>query len=229
VIYGDIGTSPLYVFTGIFSNPPTDSRDVYGSLSLIVWSLTIVVLIKYVLIVLRADDHGEGGTFALYSLLSRHSGISVRGNVNSDEDLTTIKHDSIPVSDSKEGPNFIKRSIHIQTALLGVVLIGSSLVMSDGLLTPAVSVISAVEGMAVPAPSLTPAIVPISCVILVILFLLQQFGTGKVGSLFAPIVFLWFLAIACIGIWNISQYPVIFAAYNPYYAFDYFIRKQDAG
>ncbi|KAF0539161.1 potassium transporter [Gigaspora margarita] len=101
--------------------------------------------------------------------------------------------------------------------------------MSDGLLTPAISVISAVEGMAVPAPNLTPAIVPISCVILIVLFLLQQFGTGKVGTLFAPIVFLWFLAIACVGIWNISQYPEIFGAYNPYYAFDYFIRKQDAG
>ncbi|CAG8779835.1 34627_t:CDS:2 [Gigaspora margarita] len=144
-------------------------------------------------------------------------------------DLTTINHDSIPVGDSKEGPNLIKRSIRVQTSLLGVVLIGSSLVMSDGLLTPAVSVISAVEGMAVPAPNLTPAIVPISCVILIVLFLLQQFGTGKVGTLFAPIVFLWFLAIACVGIWNISQYPEIFGAYNPYYAFDYFIRKQDAG
>ncbi|CAG8487586.1 7306_t:CDS:10 [Dentiscutata heterogama] len=228
VIYGDIGTSPLYVFTGIFPEPPTDSRDVFGALSLIVWSLTIVVLIKYVFIVLRADDYGEGGTFALYSLLSRHSGISVRGNVNSDEDLTTIKHeDSIPID--SEGPNFIKRSIGAQTALLGVVLLGSSLVMSDGLLTPAISVISAVEGMAVIAPNLTPAIVPISCVIIVVLFLLQQFGTGKVGNLFAPIVSLWFIALASIGIWNISQNPDILRAYSPYFAFDYFIRKQDAG
>ncbi|CAG8664424.1 1490_t:CDS:2, partial [Scutellospora calospora] len=84
-------------------------------------------------------------------------------------------------------------------------------------------------GMAVPVPSLTPAIVPISCVILVILFLLQQFGTDKVGNLFAPIVSLWFIAIASVGIWNISQYPEILKAYNPYYAFDYFIRKKDSG
>ncbi|CAG8656286.1 13390_t:CDS:10 [Dentiscutata erythropus] len=226
VIYGDIGTSPLYVYTGIFTEPPTDSRDVFGSLSLIVWSLTIVVLIKYVFIVLRADDHGEGGTFALYSLLSRHSGLSVRGNMKSDEDLTVINYESV---DDSEGPNFIKRSIGVQTALLTVVLAGSSLVMSDGLLTPAISVISAVEGMAVPAPSLTPAIVPISCVILVLLFLLQQFGTGKVGNLFAPIVSLWFISLACIGIWNISQHPDILRAYSPYFAFDYFIRKKDAG
>ncbi|CAG8592508.1 34022_t:CDS:2, partial [Racocetra persica] len=207
VIFGDIGTSPLYVFTGIFKNPPTDPRDIY---------------------VLRADDNGEGGTFALYSLLSRHSGISVRGN-SSPDDLTISKHDSISVSGSPEGPNFIKRSKTVQIILLGVVLIGASLVMSDGLLTPAISVISAVEGMAVSAPSLKPAIVPISCIILVVLFLLQQFGTGKVGNLFAPIVSLWFIALASVGIWNISQYPEIFKAYNPYYAFDYFIRKQDSG
>ncbi|KAF0438155.1 potassium transporter [Gigaspora margarita] len=101
--------------------------------------------------------------------------------------------------------------------------------MGDGLLTPPISVISAVEGMAVPAPSLTPAIIPISCVILIVLFLSQQFGTGKVGSLFSPIISLWFIALTSIGIWNIFKYPEIFKAYNPYYAFDYFARRKDAG
>ncbi|KAF0552654.1 potassium transporter [Gigaspora margarita] len=245
IIYGDIGTAPLIVYTGIFSDPPTDPQDVFGALSLIVWSLTIVVLIKYVFIVLRADDNGEGGTFALYSLLSRHSGLSVRGNVNfdddlnlskhnsgnvnSEDDLSITKHESISTNGSQESPNFIKRSIVVQNILLVVVLFGSSLVMSDGLLTPPISVISAVEGIAVPAPSLTPAIVPISCVILFVLFLSQQFGTGKVGSLFSPIIFLWFIAITSVGIWNISQFPEIFKAYNPYYAFNYFARRKDAG
>ncbi|KAF0381855.1 potassium transporter [Gigaspora margarita] len=162
IIYGDIGTSPLYVFTGIFSAPPKDSQDVYGALSLIVWSLTIVPLIKYVFIVLRADDNGEGGTFALYSLLCRHSGISVRGNENSD-DLTIANYDTMSIISSKEHPNFIKRSKTVQSILLIVVLLGSSLVLSDGLLTPAISVISAVEGMEVRVPSLESGVVPISC------------------------------------------------------------------
>ncbi|CAG8495598.1 10248_t:CDS:10 [Cetraspora pellucida] len=221
IIFGDIGTSPLY-------DPPTDPQDVYGALSLIIWSLTIVPLIKYVFIVLQADDHGEGGTFALYSLLSRHSGISVRGNENSD-DLMIANYDNMSIISSKEHPNFIKRSKTVQSILLGVVLLGSSLVMSDGLLTPAISVISAVEGMAVPAPGLTPAIVPISCIILVLLFLVQQFGTAKVGNLFAPIVSLWFISIASVGIWNITYHPEIFQAYNPYYAINYFIRNKGSG
>ncbi|CAG8645590.1 3185_t:CDS:2, partial [Scutellospora calospora] len=161
----------------------------------------------------------------------RHSGISVRGNLNSDDDLA-IKQDSndiISASDSQKRANFIKRNIAIQTILFGVVIFGSSLVMSDGLLTPAISVISAVEGIAVPMPSLAPAIIPLSCFIIVVLFLSQRFGTDKVGSLYAPSISLWFIAITSIGIWNISQYPEIFKAYNPYYAFDYFIRKKDAG
>ncbi|CAG8443311.1 27574_t:CDS:10 [Dentiscutata erythropus] len=225
IIYGDIGTSPLILFTGIFTDPPTDSRDVYGALSLIVWSLTIVVMIKYIFIVLRADDNGEGGTFALYSLLCRHSGISVRGNENSIDDSTITKNEG---RDPQEGPNIIKRNIVVQNLLFGLVLFGSSLVMSDGLLTPPISVISAVEGIAVPAPSLAPAIVPLSCVILIVLFLSQQFGTGKVGNLFSPIISLWFIAITSIGIWNISMFPEIFKAYNPYYAVNYFVRRQDA-
>ncbi|CAG8656752.1 5260_t:CDS:2, partial [Racocetra persica] len=207
IVFGDIGTAPLIVFTAIFPNPPTDSRDVY---------------------VLQADDNGEGGTFALYSLLSRHSGLSVRRNVNSDDDLT-LKYDSIPANDFQENPNFIKRSSAVQTILFGVVIFGSSLVISDGILTPAISVISAVEGIAVPMPGLTPTIVPISCFIIVVLFLSQRFGTDKVGSLYAPGVSLWFIAITTIGIWNISQHPEIFKAYNPYYAFDYFARKKEAG
>ncbi|CAG8776770.1 42818_t:CDS:10 [Gigaspora margarita] len=186
IIYGDIGTSPLYVFTGIFSAPPKDSQDVY---------------------VLRADDNGEGGTFALYSLLCRHSGISVRGNENSD-DLTIANYDTMSIISSKEHPNFIKRSKTVQSILLIVVLLGSSLVLSDGLLTPAISVISAVEGMEIRVPSLESA---------------------KVGNFFAPVISLWFIAIASVGIWNITYYPKIFEAYNPYHAINYFIRNQASG
>ncbi|CAG8525826.1 5970_t:CDS:10 [Acaulospora morrowiae] len=224
VIYGDIGTSPLYVYTGIFSDPPGDSRDVVGVLSLIIWSLTIVTLIKYVFFILRADDNGEGGTFALYSLLSRHSGISIRGELRVD-DLTTTDYDAISTHSRNEKPNFIKRSKIVQRVLLVVVLFGTSLVMSDGLLTPAISVISAVEGIAVPAPHLIDAVVPISCAIIVFLFLGQSFGTGRVGGFFAPLIFLWFLSLAIIGVWNITKYPAVLKALNPYHAINYFSRN----
>ncbi|CAG8439183.1 8870_t:CDS:10 [Acaulospora morrowiae] len=228
VIFGDIGTSPLYVFTGIFgsdpSNPPS-ADDVVGALSLIIWSLTIIPLFKYVIIILRADDNGEGGTFALYSLLSRYSGISVRGESRID-DLTITNYDAVSIhSVNREKPNFIKRSKTVQNILLTVVLLGTSLVLSDGLLTPAISVISAVEGIAIPAPVLTNAVVPISCVIIIALFLGQRFGTQKVGVFFAPVVSLWFISLASIGIWNISKNPSILKAYNPYYAINYFVRN----
>ncbi|RHZ60185.1 hypothetical protein Glove_357g24 [Diversispora epigaea] len=221
VIYGDIGTSPLYVFTSIFPDPPTDPRDVYGTLSLIIWSLTIVPFFKYVFVILRADDNGEGGTFALYSLLSRHSGLSIRG-VNRD-DLTIANCDSMSTHSIKENLNFIKRSKLVQRVLLVLVLFGTSLVLGDGLLTPAISVLSAVEGIIIPVPSLSSATVPISCFIIICLFLVQR--TSRLAILFAPIVSLWFISLASIGIWNISHYPSILKAVNPYYAFEYFIRN----
>ncbi|CAG8558828.1 4368_t:CDS:10 [Acaulospora colombiana] len=231
VIYGDIGTSPLYVYTGIFPDPtkPPSAEDTLGALSLIIWSLTIVPLLKYVFIILRADDHGEGGTFALYSLLSRYSGLSIRGE-NRIDDLTITNYDAISVqSATKEQPNFIKRSRLLQRILIVVVLFGTSLVISDGLLTPAISVISAVEGIAIPAPvkrcNTLPQNISRNSAILIVLFLGQRLGTQRVGVLFAPIVSLWFISLASIGIWNISKYPSVLKAYNPYYAIDYFIRN----
>lgn len=211
------------MYSGIFSSPPTNPQDVYGSLSLIIWSLTIIPLIKYVCIVIWADYDGEGGTFSLYSLLIRHSGLSTHVNRKSGDSSVSI-YGTLSI-EGPERPNFISKSKAAQTCLLVLVFFGSSTVISDGLLTPAVSVISAIEGMAVSAPSLRNAIVPISCIIIIILFMGQQFGTNKVGSLFAPIISLWFLSIAAIGIWNINQHPEIFKALNPYYAFDYFVRK----
>ncbi|RHZ75725.1 hypothetical protein Glove_212g226 [Diversispora epigaea] len=220
-VYGDIGTSPLYVYTSIFHDPPTDPRDVYGTLSLILWSLAIIPFLKYVFIILRADDNGEGGTFALYSLLSRHSGLTLRGG--NGDDLTITNHDSMSVYSNKEKPNFIKRSKLVQRVLLVLVLFGTSFVLSDGLLTPAISVLSAVEGIGVPVPSLKNAIVPISCFVIICLFLAQRMR--RLAILFAPIVSLWFISIATIGIWNISHHPSILKAINPYYAFEYFIRN----
>ncbi|CAJ0863034.1 5662_t:CDS:2 [Entrophospora sp. SA101] len=227
VIYGDIGTSPLYTINTIFTSPPNES-DVLGAVSLIIWSLTILPMIKYIFIILRADDNGMGGTFALYSLICRHSGLSVRENERSD-DLTIMNYDSKSIHSLKEKKNIIARSKFVQDALLILVLLGASLIMSDGLLTPAISVMSAVEGMSVPAPSLTNAIVPLSCAIIVLLFIGQKFGTSKMGALFAPIVSLWFLSLAIIGAWNIAQYPQVLKAFNPQYAFEYFIRNGEKG
>ncbi|CAJ0910061.1 12065_t:CDS:2, partial [Entrophospora sp. SA101] len=228
VIYGDIGTSPLYTINTIFTSPPADENDVLGAVSLIIWSLTILPMIKYIFIILRADDNGMGGTFALYSLICRHSGLSVRENERSD-DLTIMNYDSKSIHSLKEKKNIIARSKFVQDALLILVLLGASLIMSDGLLTPAISVMSAVEGMSVPAPSLTNAIVPLSCAIIVLLFIGQKFGTSKMGALFAPIVSLWFLSLAIIGAWNIAQYPQVLKAFNPQYAFEYFIRNGEKG
>ncbi|CAG8622604.1 1225_t:CDS:2 [Funneliformis mosseae] len=227
IIYGDIGTSPLYVLSAIFPDPPEDARDVIGICSLIFWSLTIVPMIKYVFIVLRADDNGEGGTFAFYSILNKYSGLSVNGESRSD-DNSIVRYDTSSTHSFKQ-PNFIARSKLIQNALLIIVLFGASLVMSDGLLTPAVSVISAVEGIAIKAPSLETYIVPISCAIIVLLFLAQRFGTNKVGDWFAPIVFLWLVTIASTGIWNITKHPDILRSFNPYNIFDYFIRNKGLG
>ncbi|KAG9306759.1 hypothetical protein G9A89_005659 [Geosiphon pyriformis] len=228
VIYGDLATSPLYAYTGIFSEAPKDPRDVYGTLSLIIWSLTIVPLIKYVFIVIRADDNGEGGTFALYSLLTRYSGLAVRGEKHED-DLKIVNYDTVSIHSAKEKSDFIARNKFVQKVLLILVLAGASLVLSDGLLTPAISVISAVEGIEISVPKLSSAVVPISCLIIVLLFLGQRFGTDRVSIVFAPIIFLWMISIGCIGIWNISKHPQILKAYNPYYCFQYFTRKGTEG
>ncbi|CAG8626206.1 5763_t:CDS:2, partial [Ambispora gerdemannii] len=229
IIFGDIGTSPLYVFSSIFNTRPTDPRDVMGNVLLHIGEfVTIIPLLKYVLIVIKADDHGEGGTFALYSLIARYSGLVIRGESRKD-DLTIVNYDAISIQSHKDTPNFINRNKKIQGVLLLFVIFGASLVLGDGLLTPAISVISAVEGMIVQAPSLENAVVPISCVIIVVLFIAQQYGTNKVSKCFAPIISLWLISLASIGIWNITANPSVMKAYNPYYAFDFFIRKDSAG
>ncbi|KAG9302558.1 hypothetical protein G9A89_007262 [Geosiphon pyriformis] len=223
VIYGDIGTSPLYVYSSIFTEPPKND-DVYGVLSLIIWSLTIIPLVKYVFFVLKADDNGEGGTFALYSLIARFSGLVIRGEQRKD-DLNIVNYDAVSIHSAKDKPNLIARNKRVQELLLILVALASSLVLSDGLLTPAISVLSAVEGLKVPINHMEHAVVPLSCVIIVLLFFGQRFGTDKVSSLFAPFISFWLLSLAIVGIWNLSDHPEIFKAYNPYYAFNYFTRN----
>jgi len=191
VVYGDIGTSPLYAVKETF-NPehgiPMDAQAILGGCSAIFWILMIVVSLKYVSLVLRADNHGEGGIMALLALATR----AVRGR-------------------SK-----------LENALLAIGVFGAALFYGDAVLTPAISVLSAVEGLEVGTTAFKPYIVPISVGILVALFLIQRHGTGVVGLLFGPICAVWFVAIGAAGIWNIAQAPAILAALDPRHAL-YFV------
>ncbi|MES0001047.1 potassium transporter Kup [Mesorhizobium sp. M0051] len=188
VVYGDIGTSPIYAFReALHASPGTDTRgDVLGVLSLIVWALTIIVTIKYVAFVLRADNKGEGGTLSLMSLA---------------------------------------RSAYPKGArlILGIGLCGAALFFGDAIITPAISVLSAVEGLKVVTPTLEAYVVPITLVILAILFSVQRFGTGKVAAVFGPVTAFWFLAIGVAGIYHLMDDPSVLLAVNPYYAVAYLV------
>ena len=186
VVYGDIGTSPLYAFKATlahFKHDGVDSGDVLGILSLIFWSLVLVVTIKYVLLVMRADNRGEGGVLALMVLAQR-------GVEN-------------------------QRLRRILT-LIGIA--GACLFFGDGIITPAISVLSAVEGLLVVNPSLHEAVIPISLVVIVLLFLIQWRGTGIMGRVFGPIMLLWFIVLALLGILHIIRNPAVLLALSPTYA-----------
>ncbi|RUW45897.1 potassium transporter Kup [Mesorhizobium sp. M8A.F.Ca.ET.021.01.1.1] len=186
VVYGDIGTSPIYAFReALHASPGIDTRvHVLGVLSLIVWALTIIVTIKYVAFVLRADNKGEGGTLSLMSLAR---------------------------SAYPKGPRLI----------LVIGLCGAALFFGDSIITPAISVLSAVEGLTVVTPTLDAYVVPITLLILAILFSVQRFGTGKVAAVFGPVTALWFLAIGVAGIYHLMDDLSILLAINPYYAVAY--------
>ncbi|KAF9077481.1 potassium transporter [Rhodocollybia butyracea] len=220
IIYSDIGTSPLYVLNGIWpaSGPPPSKEDVIGGISAIVWSLTLLPLIKYVIISLFfGTSEGEGGTFALYQGLYRPE------DPDTDADRT-LTGDSVQRSTWSTSPRVKKV---LQTPLLIWCLFGTALTMADGVFTPAVSVTSAVGGIAIAKASVEDKIVPISIALLVVLFLGQQFGTGKLAFTFAPAAFIWFLLLIGTGIYNISTFPGIFRALDPSRAVLLFVRTGD--
>jgi KUP system potassium uptake protein len=191
VVFGDIGTSPLYTLRECMRAGGAEGAsadDVFGLLSLIFWSLTMVVTVKYLGFVMRADNHGEGGIFALLAIVP--------------EPLRS-------------------RGGRISTIAL-VVVVGAALLYGDGAITPAISVLSAIEGLTVAQPSLAPAVVPITCAILVVLFLVQRRGTGAVGALFGPVMVVWFVAIAALGAYQVAHYPRILGALSPHHAVRYF-------
>jgi KUP system potassium uptake protein len=189
VVYGDIGTSPLYAIQLCFFGPhgvPVTHANVLGVLSLIFWCLVIVVSVKYLLYVLRADNRGEGGILALMAL--------VRGD--------------------REGRN--------QSILVMLGLFGAALLFGDGVLTPAISVLSAIEGLEVATPLFTPVTVPLTVIILVGLFLLQRRGTAGVGAVFGPVVMVWFGTLAVLGTLSIVHQPGVLRAVNPMHALRFF-------
>ncbi|WP_209347357.1 potassium transporter Kup [Pontixanthobacter sp. CEM42] len=191
IVFGDIGTSPLYAFRETFVGPhplALDTAHVLGVISLIFWSMTLVVAIQYVTILMRADNKGQGGSLALVALISSH------------------------ISGKKYG---------WVAVLLGV--FATSLFYGDSMITPAISVLSAVEGLTVVDEGLSDYVIPIALVLLIFLFVLQKRGTAKVGALFAPVMIVYFTVIASMGAWQIVQTPDILWALNPYYAVNFFI------
>jgi KUP system potassium uptake protein len=192
VVFGDIGTSPLYALQTVFHADhgavPTSQSAVYGVISLVFWSVTIIVSIKYVTFIMRADNDGEGGIMALIALIQR-TGLTGRS---------------------------------AKVGLISLGIFGAALFYGDGMITPAISVLSAVEGMEVVSPSLESLVVPIALTILTVLFAIQRFGTGAVGRLFGPVMALWFTVLAVAGLRQLAEHPRLLRALSPTYAVQFF-------
>ncbi|PHT68132.1 Potassium transporter 10 [Capsicum annuum] len=240
VVYGDLSTSPLYVYKSTFAEDITHSEsneEIYGVLSFVFWTLTLVPLLKYVFIVLKADDNGEGGTFALYSLLCRHAKVNSLPSCQlADEDLSSYKKDNIispaPTTFGATLKSTLERYRVLQRFLLVLALVGACMVIGDGILTPALSVFSAVSGieLAIGKEHHKYVEVPLTCVILIALFALQHYGTHRVGFLFAPVVMTWLMCISAIGVYNIVQWDChVYRALSPYYMYKFLKKTQRGG
>ena len=192
VVYGDIGTSPLYALKecvhGPHSVPPTVA-NVLGVLSLMFWSVILVVSVKYLTFIMKANNQGEGGILALLALLP-------------------------------ESPK--RKAIGRVSALTALVLFGACLLYGDGIITPAISVLSAVEGLGVATHRLDPVIVPVTVAIILALFAIQKRGTASIGRLFGPVMVIWFFTLGGLGVFHIAKHPEVLAAMNPTYAVSFF-------
>ncbi|KAK7300918.1 hypothetical protein RJT34_11770 [Clitoria ternatea] len=224
IVYGDLSTSPLYVYKTTFSGKLSlkeDDEEIFGVLSFIFWTFTIIALFKYVFIVMSADDNGEGGTFALYSLLCRHARLSILPNQQSSDDKLSAytTEDSTDTWMSSLLKTFFEKHPRFQRGLLIFVLLGTCMTIGDGVITPAISVFSAVSGVQVKIKQLhDDYVVIISCAILVALFYIQHHGTHRVAFMFAPVVAAWLFCISGIGIYNIFHWNrQIYRALSPLY------------
>ncbi|EFJ24230.1 hypothetical protein SELMODRAFT_101574 [Selaginella moellendorffii] len=234
VVYGDLGTSPLYVYPTAQIDSRNE-REYLGVLSVIFWTLTLIGVVKYVLIVLHANDHGEGGTFALYSLLCRHANVGRHagkhyGRLESDTEFSYFG-DAERVRVHTRAKMFLEKSEIAQKILLVCVTFGTCMVIGDGVLTPAISVLSSIGGLRSQVPAISQTVViAISCVIISALFLLQSIGTHRVSCIFSPIMATWFASTTVIGIYNImNYYPTVLKALSPHYAIRFFVRNKRHG
>lgn len=195
IVYGDIGTSPLYTMKTIFSKEfglVLDTPNLLGAVSLILWGLVLIVALKYVILILRADNQGEGGIMALMALATES----------------------------------VKDGSRCYYGLLFVGLLGAALFYGDSVITPAISVLSAIEGLEVATPALKPYVVPLTIAVLIGLYAVQHKGTGSIGKWFGPIMVFWFLVLAAMGTINILKAPAVLAAINPYHAFAFMARNK---
>uniref|UniRef100_R7W7T6 Potassium transporter n=1 Tax=Aegilops tauschii TaxID=37682 RepID=R7W7T6_AEGTA len=226
VVYGDMGTSPLYVFSSTFTGGIKDTDDLLGVMSLIIYTVLLLPLMKYCFIVLRANDNGDGGTFALYSLISRYARISLIPNQQA-EDATVSHYKLESPTNRVKRAHWIKEKMEnspkFKVILFLVTILATSMVIGD--------VLSAVTGIKQSAKSLTQGqIAGIAIGILIALFLVQRFGTDKVGYTFGPVIFIWFILIAGIGIYNLIKHDTgILKAFNPQYIVEYFQRNGKDG
>ncbi|KAF8017246.1 hypothetical protein BT93_H2438 [Corymbia citriodora subsp. variegata] len=231
VVYGDIGTSPLYVMSGVFPDGIKHEEDVLGALSLIFYSIVLIGLIKYVFVVLSANDNGDGGTFALYSLMCRYAKTSLIPSQQAEDKEVSSYRLEVPsrrLQLASAMKSFLENSKAAKYLLLFVTMLGTAMVIGDGILTPCISVLSAVGGIRKAAHSLgDDQIMWISVVILILLFQVQRFGTRKVGYSFAPILSVWFFSIALIGIYNFVKHDSgVIKAINPLYIVRHFMRNK---
>ena len=187
VVFGDIGTSPLYTFKTVldYTGPHPDAAAALGALSLILWTLFIITTIKYVNFAMRIDNDGEGGIIALMTLLG-------------------------------------VKKMH-RPAIIAAGLFGAALIYGDGAITPAISVLSALEGLEQVTPALTTVVLPAAAIILVALFAVQPLGTASIGRAFGPVMLLWFIIMAVLGLYGIFQHPSVFVALNPWYGAKYLL------
>ncbi|PWA77278.1 K+ uptake permease 7 [Artemisia annua] len=231
VVFGDVGTSPMYTFSVMFSRAPVErNEDIIGALSLVLYTLILIPLIKYILIVLLANDDGEGGTFALYSLICRHAKVSLLPNqLASDTRISSfrLKVPSAELERSLKIKEYLETSLTLKKLVLVLVLAGTSMVIADGVVTPAMSVISAVRGLKVGVPTVEQDhVVIISVAYLIILFSVQKYGTSKVGLVIGPALFLWFCSLGGIGIYNLVNHDSsVVKAFNPVHIYYYFKRN----
>jgi KUP system potassium uptake protein len=195
VVFGDIGTSPLYTLKECLlalGDAEAQAEGLFGVLSLMFWSLVMVVTVKYVYFIMRADNHGEGGIFALLAIVPER-----------------FRKCAMPTGRA--------------TAMALLAVIGAALLYGDGVITPAISVLSAIEGLTVASPRLEPAVVPLTCAILVALFAVQRRGTGGIGKVFGPVMAVWFTTLAGLGLYHIAQRPEVLGALSPHHAVHFFV------